>query len=110
MSPKEVKDEIVSIKIQREAFGNVSNVDNYFAGYSTPLTTDTNGNTIYIMAGQNLDCKEGENDYLNSYLVMFDKNGQLIPNTGVQEIKDVLGYKEQLKEFKEASGWSLYSK
>jgi len=85
----------VSEEAQREAFpvsGSFSVLN------SVPLTMDRYGNVLYFMrswAGR-------------SFLVMFDRDGNLIEDTGVMELYDPWDYRDQLREFKEANGWSFY--
>ena len=82
----------------------------YDAAYSTPLTTDKKGKTIYFMTQHSYDSKIDMEYWGKSYLVMFDSSGEVIDDTGTQEIQDRWNYLNDLKEFKEANGWSFYSK
>ena len=104
------KHEIISEKKQKQVFENLTKTKDYDAAYSTPLTTDKKGKTIYFMTQHSYDSKTDMDYWGKSYLVMFDSSGEVIDDTGTQEIQDRWNYLNDLKEFKEANGWSFYSK
>ena len=60
-----------------------------------PLTMDKNGNLIYFAQVR----------HYPGFLFMFDADGNL---TGVMELTDLWDYRDELREFKEAHGWSFY--
>jgi len=66
--------------------------------HSIPLTTDKNGNVLYLIRGA------------GTFLFMFDSDGNLIEETGIMELSDenLWDYRDQLREFKEANGWAFY--
>jgi len=103
------KPDTVSIRKQRAAFGEVSDYPTYFrTSFSGPLTTDKNGKTLYLLAGFTSDAKAGIRFFTPPVLAMFDKDGNLIEDTGLKEITDIWDYRDELREFKESNNWSFY--
>jgi len=68
----------------------------FWARRSMPLTMDKNENVIYFMRGW-----DGR-----GFLLMFDSDGDFIEGA-VMELYDLWDYRDQLREFKEAHGWSF---
>jgi len=93
----------IYLEMQEElaAFQKVS--EDYHRGYSVPVTLGSDGKILYYMIGM----KHEEQGYSKSgaYLFMFDKDGEVLEETGITEVIDVWNYQEQLKEFKEANNW-----
>jgi len=87
----------VSVETQREAFGLVSTEFPFGGGFT--LTMDSTGNVI-IFQRTSRDRR--------GFLFMFDGDGNLIEETGIMELTDLWDYRDQLREFKEANGWSFY--
>ena len=75
---------------------------------SVPLTMDKNGNVIFFMRGRRHDRELQTQVHYPAFLFIFDVDGNLIEDTGVMELTDLWDYREQLREFKEANGWSFY--
>lgn len=76
----------------------------------TLLTWDKNGLMLYFMIGIEYDDKLKKNTYGPAYLVMFDKDKKVIPQTGIQQLDVSLfdDYRAVLNAFKQANGWSFY--
>ena len=70
------------------------------------LNVDNNGLMVYLMIGDSND----ESDYGKAFFVMFDKSGEVIPNTGIYEltVSDKINYQRVLRDFKELNGWKFY--
>lgn len=99
------KRDTVSNSKQKEIFDSFSS--GFHRNFSTLLTTDRNGQSLYYMRKLN-----NENDWANmdSYLVMIDKNGRLVQPTGFEKIESIWDYSKQLYEFKKKNDWSFYEK
>ena len=95
----------VSREIQRDVFEAVS--EGFLDAFSRPLTMDKNGNVIYVIRGSNYDSNRQEWTFYSTFLFMFDSDGELIEGA-VMELEDLWDYRDQLREFKEAHGWSFY--
>ena len=99
----------VSARKQRAAFGEISDYSDYLnSGFSGPLTSDKNGKTLYLFLGYRFDARAGIEYFTPPVLAMFDKDGNLIENTGLKEITDIWDYRDELREFKESNNWSFY--
>jgi len=96
----------VSRQTKRESLEAVS--EGFHSGNSVPLTADRNGNVLYVMRGRSFDWEERKYSVTQSFLFMFNSDGNLIEETGVMELTDLWNYREQLREFKEANGWNFY--
>ena len=88
---------------QRKAFAAVSQT--FHPRSSVALTMDANGNVIYFMKDARIPTRRRR----SAYLFMFDRDGNLIPETGTMHLPDeyLWDYREILWEFKEANGWSF---
>ena len=75
---------------------------------SVLLTMDKNGNVIFFMRGSRHDRELQTRVYYPAFLFMFDVDGYLIEDTGVMELTDLWDYRDLLRAFKEANGWSFY--
>jgi hypothetical protein len=77
---------------------------------STLLTTDSAGNSIYVMQGHLLHLATVdtpmEERFVHSYLVMFDRRNNLI---ATEQLLYYWHYQEQLRNFKRNNGWNFYS-
>lgn len=104
------KNDKISEKKQKQVYEEIMETDDFNLPFSTPLTTDKTGKTIYLMTQYSYNGKTAISYYGKSYLVMFDSNGEVIDDTGTRELKDRWNYLTDLKEFKEVNGWSFYSK
>lgn len=102
-----MKPDPVPIRKQRKAFSTASDENDFDSGYSTLLATDKNGKLLYYMRGNRYNDEKDDYEFTKSYLVMLDKNGNLIEETGIEELKDLWNYREQLKKFKESNNWSF---
>ena len=71
----------------------------YSDTYEIPLCSDSDGRTIYYVI-----CPDNEQG--TEYLFMFEKDGSVNTETGIEELEDLWNYKEQLTRFKEANGWN----
>ena len=97
----------VSEEALREAYLAVVEIDSFNAERdSIPLTMDKNGNIIFFIQGRRFEPRVTIR--YPTFLFMFDADGNLIEGTGVMELIDLWDYCDQLREFKEANGWSFY--
>jgi len=86
----------VSDDALRSAFRASGGGAQWLPGRTVPLTMDKNGNVIYFMRGWGG----------RGVLLMFDGDGNWIRDTAM-ELYDLWDYRDQLREFKEAHGWSF---
>lgn len=102
------KTDTVSIKNQKNAFGKVSEYFNDSG--SILLSQDKNGLSLYYMVGIKYDYSAKVFIYDPAYLVMFDKDGNNIPGTGMMYFSEdsVKNYQITLTEFKQKNGWSFW--
>ena len=68
--------------------------------YQMPLCSDANGKVIYYV----ITPKDGSEEE-KEYLFMFNKDGSVNTDTGIEELEDLWNYREQLTRFKENNGW-----
>lgn len=73
------------------------------------LVSDNNGKSIYFFRD---GYWEDKNQYIftTPYLIMFNKNGEVIPETGIFKLDDSLDYSsytDKLIEFKKVNGWDM---
>jgi hypothetical protein len=102
------KIDTVSIKNQKSTFGKVS--ADFDDSGSILLSQDKNGLSLYYMVGVKYDYTAKVFIYDPSYLVMFDKDGNDIPGTGMMKLDGLQmnDYLEGLNAFKFANGWAFY--
>ena len=93
----------VSADVQQAVYTAVAGAQLGHISHSVPLTMDKNGNIIFFMRG--LHHRGSERIRHPAFLVMFNVEGG---RTGHMRLTDLWDYREQLREFKEAHGWSFY--
>lgn len=101
-----VKEKPISENILRKVSKQLSeNIDSY-----SFLTRDKNGLMLYFMVAREYDDSIDKYIIGPAYVVMFDKDKNVIPDTGIQQLDVSLfnDYQEFLNTFKRANGWSFY--
>ena len=90
----------VSERLQRRAYDMIFGgyEISFLSSFSILLTTDTDGNSLYVM--------RGGADFGNLYLVMFDRRNNIL---ATERLLCQWNYQGQLRKFKLNSGWAFYS-
>lgn len=78
-------------------------------GSCVVLSIDKNGLILYLMIGTRFSESSDKTIFGPAYLVMLDKDENVIPGTGIQQLDESLfdNYLEVLNAFKIANGWSF---
>jgi len=98
----------LSTKQLRNIYTGLSEHIDY--GSCVVLSIDKNGLILYLMNGMRFSENSDGTIYGPAYLVMLDKDENVIPGTGIQQLDESLfdNYLEFLNAFKMANGWSFY--
>ena len=98
----------LSAKQQRNIIAGISEYIQYRS--SVVLTIDKNGLILCLMIGRKISRDSDDTMDEPTYLVMLDKEENIIPGTGIQQLDESLfdDYLEFLNAFKAANGWSFY--
>lgn len=98
----------LSAKQQRIIFAGISEYIQYRS--SVVLSIDKNGLILCLMIGRKISKDSDDAMDEPTYLVMLDKEENVIPGTGIQQLDESLfdDYLEFLNAFKAENGWSFY--
>ena len=81
------------------------NAENHPLAYISFFASDAQGRALYVFE-KHRGRDDGGYD-IQCFVVMFNKDGSFDPVDGIMEIADVWGYQDEMKEFKERSGWHM---